>query len=140
MPRRSSVIPAPCLVVHGTADVRAALLPGLKAVLLSAPGAAMYGGAGWWRALVAAAPRPELVAADILDCADSPGRALEALETGCRILVLRAPEPLFGQVAASARSVGATLLTARPPALDLAQPGAARKLPEWLAIPPPPSG
>ncbi len=42
----------PAVIVHGLDDARAALAPGRPVTLLSAPGAALYAGCGWWRALV----------------------------------------------------------------------------------------
>jgi hypothetical protein len=116
------------------ADARAALAPGLTLTLLSAPGAALLAGCGWWRALVAAADaeRPGLVAADILDCADAAGRALEAMRAGQRLIVL-ADCPARADVADAARGYGAVLLAGRPPALDMGSRGALAALPAWLA-------
>ena len=67
-----------------TAQARLALAPGLPVTLLSAEGAALYMGVGWWQALVGAARAsyPATPCADILDCADSPGRAMAALRMG----------------------------------------------------------
>ena len=127
----------PAVIIHGLADARAALAAGQPVTLLSAPGAASYAGCGWWRAVVAAAAAgyPGIDAPDVLDCADAPGRALEALSLGCRWLVLH-PCPAWAGVAARAGAQGAVLLDRAPPALDLGQPGAARHLAAWLAVPP----
>jgi hypothetical protein len=46
--------------------------------------------------------------------------------------VVLAPCPAWAQVAAYAAAQGALLLPAPPPALDLAMPGAKRRLPAWL--------
>ena len=119
----------PAVVVHGLPDLRTATAPGLPVTLLSGPGAAIYAGCGWWRALMdlAAGGNP-----DILDCADAPGRAMEALRVGCRLLVLDPAVPAWALVASRAAVVGAALLATRPPALDLAQRGASRQLLTWL--------
>ncbi len=119
----------PAVVVHGLPTLRQAVAPGRPVTLLSGPGAAIYAGCGWWRALMAlgAGPNP-----DMLDCADAPGRAMEALRVGCRLLVLDPAVPAWTLVAARAEAAGARLLPARPPALDLAQPDAARRLAAWL--------
>jgi hypothetical protein len=122
----------PAVIVHGLAQARAALAPGLPVTLLSAPGAALYAGVGWWRALVAASCEGGASPPDILDCADAPGRALEALRHGQRILVLRAPT-VFDDVAARAATQGAFVLPEAPDALDLAARGAARRLGAWLS-------
>jgi hypothetical protein len=125
----------PAVVVHGLADARCALAVGRPVTLLSAPGAAGYAGCGWWRALVEAAraAAPEVEAPDVLDCLDQAGRAIEALRHGLRRLVLLPGAPARDDVAARAKALGALLLDARPPALDLARPGAARHLAAWLS-------
>ena len=119
----------PAVVVHGLPDVQAAVAPGRPVTLLSGPGAAIYAGCGWWRALMALGAQGN---PDILDCADAPGRAMEALRAGCRLLVLDPAVPAWSLVAARAAVAGATLLAERPPALDLAHRGAARRLRSWL--------
>lgn len=127
----------PAVVVHSLADARAALRPGRPVLLLSAPGAASYAGCGWWRALIdraVAEAAGACEAPDMLDCADFPGRAVEALRAGCLRLVLDPAVPAFADVAARAAALSAMVLPTRPPALDLARPGARRQLDAWLAI------
>lgn len=126
----------PAVIVHGLDDARAALAPGRAVTLLSAPGAALYAGCGWWRALVrlARAGRPAADdIADILDCADATGAAFAALRLGQRLLVLAPTAPGFAAAAAVAAARGGVVLAAAPPALDLAAPGAGRALRAWLA-------
>ena len=120
----------PAVVIHGLAHARLVLAPGRPVTLLSAPGAALYAGCGWWRALILAASTEM---PDILDCADAPGRALEALSIGCKRLVLH-PCPAWDTVAERAASCGSDLLRVRPDALDLARPGASRHIAAWLGI------
>ncbi|MCW3477425.1 hypothetical protein [Limobrevibacterium gyesilva] len=124
----------PAIIVHGLDHARTALRPGLPVTLLSAPGAALYAGCGWWRALVAAARMefPGTQGTDLLDCGDAPGRAMAALRIGQRGLILDPACPAFPAVAAAAGTLGATVLPHRPASLDLAQPGAARLLSVWL--------
>ena len=117
------------VVVHGLAQARLAVAAG-SVTLLSGRGAAVYAGCGWWRALVRASGA---TGPDILDCEDAPGRAMEALRAGCQIIVLDPSVPAAALVAARAAAVGAQVLGARPPALDLAAPGAARRLAAWVA-------
>lgn len=130
----------PAVVVHGYEQARTALAPGLPVLLLSALGAAAYAGAGWWRSMIdqalaahggPGAPRPSN-APDALDCSDLAGRALEALSVGCRIIVLH-PCPAYPAIVERAGLVSARVLSARPPALDLAEPGAERRVTAWLA-------
>ncbi len=124
----------PAVVVHGLADARAALELGAPVTLLSGPGAALYAGSAWWRALMiqARADYDHVLIDDILDCADASGLALGALRIGLRHLVLTPDAPGWQSVATIATGLGGTVLDARPPSLDLATPGALRRLPGWL--------
>jgi len=126
----------PAVVIHGLPHARLALRPGRPVTLLSAPGAASYAGVAWWRAVVAAvrAEFPESDPPDVLDCADAPGRALEALSLDCRVVVLR-PGPAFTDIAGRAAAQGAVLLAGPPPALDLGDRGTLRRLDMWLGVP-----
>ena len=117
----------PAVVIHGLHQAQQALSLGRPVTLLSGPNAAAYAGCGWWRALMALAGAEY----DILDCGASPGRVIEALSAGCLAMVLD-PGPAFADVAERAARNGALVLPARPPALDLGQPGAARHLAAWL--------
>ena len=70
---------------------------------------------------------------DMLDCADAPGRALEALALGCsRIILLDCPA--WPAVAERATMAGALLLSSRPPCLDLADPASPRRIDAWLEV------
>ncbi len=117
------------VIIHSLAHAQTALAPKLPVTLLSAPGAAIYAGVGWWRAIIIAAASCQ---PDILDCATAAGRALEALRAGQKTLVLRAPPAIFAEVRALAEIQGATILDQAPPGLDLAAPGATRRLLAWL--------
>jgi hypothetical protein len=135
--RRSAVSDwYPAVIVHGLADARLALSVGLPVTLLSAPGAALYAGCGWWRAVVrqVGAEFPAVPIADILDCGDGPGQALAALRIGQRRLVLSPGAPGWDAVAAIAAGHGGDVLRQAPPALDLGQRGASRRLHDWLRM------
>ena len=129
----SAVLAYPAVVVHDLAQANAALAEGLALTVLSAPGAGCFAGAGWWRALVAQAraSHPHTPCQDVLDCADAPGHAMAAIRLGQAILVLDPGCPAFARITALAN-----VLTARPPALDLAERGAARRLRAWLTVAP----
>lgn len=126
----------PAVVVHGLAHARTVLAVGRAATLLSAPGAALFTGCGWWRAVIehARGEHPGVPIDDVLDCADAPGLALGALRIGQRLLVLSPTAPGWQSVAAIAASFGGALLTSRPPALDMAERNAARRLHDWLQV------
>ncbi|MBU8544931.1 MULTISPECIES: hypothetical protein [Roseomonadaceae] len=124
------------VILRGAAELVAlrALVPPGSALLLSAPGAAGFLGPRPWRAMVAAAPG----FADALCCGDAAGDALAALRAGCRRLVLDNACPGYHMVEGAAAEIGAILLPARPPALDLAgldlrRADAFAKLNAWLA-------
>ena len=98
--------------------------------MLSGPGAALYAGCLWWIELakLARLEFPGRVGADILDCADASGRALEAIRAGQTCLILSPAAPGFAAVAAIAGAQGVCLLPERPSALDMAERGAVRRL------------
>ena len=111
----------PAVIVHGRADAVAALAKaaaeGTPLTLLSAPGAALYAGCGWWRALIESARTefPNVPCVDVLDCADATGHALAALRIGVARLVLWPDAPGRDAVVAIAESLGGFVLAAAPP-------------------------
>jgi hypothetical protein len=119
----------PAVIIHSLEDARAALAPGRPVTLLSARGAALYGGCLWWAELMKAAGGRKI---SLLDCADAPGRALEALRLGLPGIVLRCETAAYEVVAGIAAGQNAILLAQAPPALDLSQRNALRKLSAWL--------
>ena len=123
----------PAVIVHGIDHVRCALRPGRPVVLLSGHGAALYAGTGWWLAMIAMAHAefPATVMADLLDCADAPGRAMEALRAGQAAIRLDRSVPAWRAVAAVAAGLGARVFADRPPAIDLGW-GDAWRLDAWL--------
>ena len=110
----------PAVVVHGLTDAITTLAQaaseGGPVTLLSAPGAALYAGCGWWRALVEAARthHPEVPCMDVLDCADGTGEALAALRIGVTRLVLWPNAPGRAAVVAIAESIGGFVLASAP--------------------------
>ena len=131
------------VVIHGQAHGIAALDAASKVsaargparlVLLSAHGAAGFLGAGWWLALTTLLQSRMAAcgAADCLDCGAAAGRAMEALRLGQRRLILSRDCPQFEAVLERAAAQGATLESVRPPALDLAERHAERRLRPWL--------
>ena len=113
------------VVVHGPADVRTALTAavesGGRVALISAPDGAAYGGGAWFAALAAAAARqmPAVTISTILDCGDQPGHVLSAFRAGVRTVVFTGNRSTAEKLADIARQYGATVLSDRPPALDL---------------------
>jgi hypothetical protein len=120
---------SPAVMVHNLAHIECALGLRLPVTLLSGPGAAVYAGCLWWQQLLEAADFTGLA---LLDCADAPGRALEALKLGLSGIVLTCPQAAFAIASEIAAAQGAILLPQAPKALDLAQYGSARHLEAWL--------
>jgi len=91
--------------------------------LLTAPGAAAYGGPGFYLAMVeqARARHPGGLARAILDCGDDGAMAQMALALGWRCLVLRGNAAVREKVRQIAAAHGAEILPRAPKALD---PGA----------------
>ncbi|HWB51233.1 MAG TPA: hypothetical protein VG651_19125 [Stellaceae bacterium] len=92
-------------------------------VLLSAPDAGIYAGAGWFTALADAARAavPDARVSAILDCGDDAGAAQAALRAGVAAIVFTGRPDVAERLAGIAASRGARLLTRRPVAdLDLA--------------------
>ncbi len=136
MPHAAPAVRAPagpCVIVHGAPDVALACATGRGLTLLSAPGAAGTLGALWWAMLMRDARHawPLLAIADRLDCGAAPGRVLEALQCGLRHLVL-APCPSFASLAELVAARDGSLIDVAPPALDMAERGAERRLQAWL--------
>ncbi len=94
---------------------------GRPLTLLSAPGAAGSLGALGFAALIreAAAAYPDVPLTAILDCADEPGLALNALRHGIRHIRLEASGDALAKVADMAGQVGASLDTTDWDVLDL---------------------
>jgi hypothetical protein len=126
----------PAVIVNGLDDGVAVLrvARGAPVTLLSAPGAALFAGCAWWRAVVrqARAAVPGSDAADVLDCADAGGLAVSALRLGQPAVVLSERAPGHAAVVAIAAGCGAVVLPRAPPALDLGRRDAARRLQDWL--------
>jgi hypothetical protein len=113
----------PALVVHGRAQAEWALrvAAGRPVLLVSAPGAALNAGPGWFKAVIeqAAAQFPSAPFAAALDCAEAPGAALAALRAGFKLIIFDLGHPSAASVLGAAQEAGAEVLGIRPEALDL---------------------
>ena len=97
---------------HAISALKAAGQMDIPVVLVSAPGAARTGGAGWWRAMIAQARAafPAANATCILDCADEPGTALAAIREGVEAIAISVPDPGFERLVDIAGQSGVAIL------------------------------
>ncbi|MCA3278516.1 MAG: hypothetical protein ING10_04515 [Roseomonas sp.] len=113
----------PAVVVHGRAQAEWALriAAGRPLLLLSAPGAALNVGPGWFKAVLdqAAAEHPGSTFIAALDCAAASGAALAALRAGFKLVIFDLGHPAAASVLGAAAEAGAEVLGIRPAALDL---------------------
>lgn len=129
--------------IHGLDEAQAAVAAAATlncgVTLASAPAAAAHGGAGWFRALVAAASRdhPQVPVRAILDCAGLPGLVLAAVRAGVQDIAFSGPESVAIPLAEIATAAGATL---HPPVKEALERRGAPDWPEkcrrWLAMDP----
>ncbi len=114
----------PAIMIHSLADARAALAAanalGVAVTLVSAPGAAAYGGAGWFARVVeiAAAEHPDVKMTAILDCDDAAGHVLGALRAGLRRVRFSGGGEVAAKLAEIARGYGALLVQDEIEAFD----------------------
>lgn len=127
------------VIVHGAEEAGfvLALAKGRPVALLSARGAAGYLGIAGFRAILDAHGALPL---GILDAAHAPGHALAALKAGFTTVVLSPEVAAFPGLERIAAGMGARLLKAAPPALDLSRvalnkPQGRRYLALWLGVP-----
>jgi hypothetical protein len=112
-------------IIHEHAHARAALQAAVAADaqigLWSAPGAALYAGAGWFDAMIhrAAKETPEARFIAVLDCADRADLAQAALRQGLTQICYRGTPAVARRLSDIARQYGATLHRKMPLALDL---------------------
>lgn len=116
----------PVIIIHSLAHAVAALGTaadaGRPVTLLSAPGAGIYAGPGWWRELIGAARAavPAAACSGVLDCGDDAGAAQAAVRAGVEAIVFTGRADVAERLADIAGQYGARLLTERPVAtLDL---------------------
>ncbi len=117
------------IIVHGIAHARAAAAAAatldVAVRIRSAPGAAAYGGAGWFLEIIdivrAEYPNARIEAS--LDCADAPGYAMAALRRGAAMIRFRGTKTAGGKVAQLAAAHGAVLDKSRAAPLDLSGVG-----------------
>ncbi|MDP6564318.1 MAG: hypothetical protein QF578_05780 [Alphaproteobacteria bacterium] len=97
---------------------------GQPVVLLTAPGAAAYGGPDHYLRIVELArrDRPEVSVEAILDCGDDAGIAQMALRLGWRSLVLKGKRAVRDKLRQIAERDNARILARPPKALDLNVP------------------
>jgi hypothetical protein len=115
------------ILIHNARDAHAAVAAAaalhVPVTLLSAPGAAGYAGAGYFRALIedVEARHPDVVVTGVLDCGSAPGHVMGALRAGIRHLRFSGDDAVAAKLRAIAQAQGAALITGDIAALDLAR-------------------
>ncbi len=132
------------IIVHSLAEARAAVTAaaelGVPVTLASAPEAAGYLGALWFRELVrmASAERPEARVSALIDCGDQPGHVMAALRQGLKRVRFTGPKATAETLGNLARQYDAEIVTGALRAHDLAHDPMDQAKPEaacrrWLA-------
>ena len=128
------------IIVHSLEDARAAVTVaaelGVPVTLASAPAAAGYLGALWFRELVAmaAAERPEADVSAVLDCGGRPGHVMAALRQGLKRVRFTGRKSTARSLAELAAQYDAEIVTGAFRAHDLLdQPEPEAACRRWLA-------
>ena len=102
---------------HARAALAAAVACGKEVTLVSAPGAALQAGPGWFKAVIdqASEAYPQVAVTAILDCGDQPGAVLAALRLGLKHIRFDGPPEIRAKLA----EMGAVLAEPPEAALDL---------------------
>ena len=128
------------IIVHSLAEARAAVAAaadlGVPVTLASAPEAAGYLGALWFRELVklASEERPEVRVDAILDCGDQPGHVMAALRQGLKRVRFTGAKTTAATLVSLASRYDAEIVTGALRAhdmLDQAEPETACR--RWLS-------
>jgi hypothetical protein len=128
------------IIVHSLAEARAAISVaaelGVPVTLASAPEAAGYLGALWFRELIAMASeeRPEAQVDAILDCGDQPGHVMSALRQGLKRVRFTGAKSTAATLGSLASQFDAEIVTGALRAHDLvgqAEPETACR--RWLS-------
>ncbi|RDD61853.1 hypothetical protein [Ferruginivarius sediminum] len=108
-------------IEHLNAALTAAQETSIELTLLTAPAAAAYLGAGWFREAVAAAraAHPDVRATMLLDCGERPGDALAAFRAGVPGVIFTGRADVADKLAALAQAHGTIFRRDRPAAHDL---------------------
>lgn len=130
------------LIVHSLDQARTAMAAaaalGVPLTLATAPGAAAYLGAGWFREMTAIAAReyPQVPLTAVLDCGGKAGHALAALSSGVHCIRFTGRKAVAAKLAEISAAQGGEVLTGRLRALDLLdEPDPAAACRKWLARP-----
>ena len=132
------------IIVHSLAEARAAVAAaaglGVPVTLASAPEAAGYLGALWFRELVrmASEERPEARVSALIDCGDQPGHVMAALRQGLKRVRFTGSKTTAKTLGELARQYDAEIVTGALRAHDLAHDPMDQAQPEtacrrWLS-------
>ena len=115
------------IIIHSLEHARAAVTAAAQCrapvTISSAPFAAAYAGAIWFRKVVekAVAERPDMppgCVTAVLDCGDEPGLAMSALRQGMKILHYSGNTASYRKIAAIAAELGAEVWKGKMDSLE----------------------
>jgi hypothetical protein len=114
-----------CIIIHGIDDAKTAAAAarslGIGIRLVSAPGAASYGGAAWFAEIIkdVRSEFPDVAIDAVLDCGDAAGHAMAALRVGITSIRYTGPRRVRDKLKLLAIEYGAALIDCDEPALDM---------------------
>ena len=130
------------IIIHNLEHARAALAVAAQCrvpiAIASAPFAAAYAGAAWFRKVVekAVAERPDIPPGSVtavLDCGDEPGLAVSALRQGIKIINYNGNAASCRKIIAIATEFGAEVWKGKMDSIDLgAVDNATESCRQWL--------
>jgi hypothetical protein len=105
---------------------------------VSPPGAALFAGPIWFRALIRATRAESGVDADVifvLDCGDAPGAALAAIRARVEAIAFRGKRSVRARLAAIARRAGVAMHVPPANAFDMTRNRGSEALLAWFSSP-----
>jgi hypothetical protein len=118
--------------------MRAAAMSGNSLMIVSPPGAALFAGPIWFRALIRATRAESGVDADVifvLDCGDAPGAALAAIRARVEAIAFRGTRSVRARLAAIARRAGVAMHVPPANAFDMTRNRGSEALLAWFSSP-----
>jgi hypothetical protein len=128
------------VMVHNAAEAieaaRVAALAGRPLIIVSPPGAALFAGPVWFKALIDAAREeiaPTATVTFMLDCADSPGAVLASIRARIEAVSFHGNARALARLKAIAKRAGVALHAPPTAAFDLSKEANPEALSAWFS-------